>query len=181
MNDMSATFRPRPSAGPAKRATAQDFKDAMSRLAVGVGIAAGLSEDGSPVGLLVSSIAAVSAEPPRILFCVPKTVRSYNTLLRAHRLSLNILAESDRTEAERFSSAERAIERFDPSIWKLDPGAPPRHRAALVGLSGAVGHRLDAGTHTVFILNVDDVSIQHAGPLVYFDRRYASLRPLADA
>ena len=57
----------------------------------------------------------------------------------------------------------------------------PVARAALVGLTGVIGHRMDAGTHTVFILNVDDVSIQHAGPLVYFDRRYASLRPLADA
>ena len=181
MNNMSAVFHAKPSAEFDEAATGQDFRDAMSRLAVGVGVAACWGGDGEPVGLLVSSIASVSAEPPRILFCVQKTVRSHNTLLRARRISLNILAESDRAEAERFSNAERAIERFDPSVWNLDPNAPPRHRGALVGLSGTVSHRMDAGTHTVFILNVRNISIQHAGPLVYFDRRYASLRPLTDA
>ena len=138
MNDMSAVFQPRPSAEFDKAATtAEDFKDAMARLAVGVGVAACWGADGAPVGLLVSSIAAVSAEPPRILFCCcRKTVRSHNALFRARRISLNILSESDRAEAERFSSAERAIERFDPSVWSLQPDAPPRHRSALVGLTG---------------------------------------------
>lgn len=182
MNDMSAVFEPRPAAEFDKAATAaEDFKDAMARLAVGVGVAACWGDDGAPVGLLVSSIAAVSATPPRILFCVQKTVRSHRALFRARRISLNILAESDRAEAERFSSAARVLERFDPTVWSLDPDAPPRHRAALVGLTGTVGHRMDAGTHTVFILDVRDVSIQHAGPLVYFDRRYAGLQPLTDA
>lgn len=182
MNDMSAVFQRKVPAGFDKAAaTAEDFKDAMAQLAVGVGVAACWSHSGAPVGLLVSSIAAVSATPPRILFCVQKTVRSHGALFRARQISLNILAESDRAEAERFSSAARVLERFDPDVWSLDNHEPPRHRAALVGLTGTVAHRMDAGTHTVFILNVGDVSIRPAGPLVYFDRRYASLHPLTDA
>jgi flavin reductase (DIM6/NTAB) family NADH-FMN oxidoreductase RutF len=162
-------------------ATGEAFKDAMSRLAVGVVVAACWGADGAPVGLLVSSIAPVSAEPPRILFCVQKTARSHNALFAAQRISLNILSETDRAEAERFSSAERGLERFDPSEWYLDPQTPPQRRSALVSLTGGVGHRMDAGTHTVFILNVSDIDVRDAKPLVYFDRRYTSLRPLTDA
>jgi flavin reductase (DIM6/NTAB) family NADH-FMN oxidoreductase RutF len=50
-----------------------------------------------------------------------------------------------------------------------------------VALTGTIGHRMDAGTHTVFVLNVRDVDVRDAGPLVYFDRGYAGLRPLAEA
>ncbi len=170
-------FRPGVRAAPA----GQDFKNAMARLAGGVGVAACWC-DSVPTGLLVSSIAVLSAEPPRVLFCVQKAARSHNALFKARHCSLSILAENDRDEAERFSSAERAAERFDPAVWKLDAGSPPRCASALVGLVGAIGHRMDAGTHTVFVLNVSDVAVRgEAHPLVYFDRRYVGLRPLAEA
>jgi flavin reductase (DIM6/NTAB) family NADH-FMN oxidoreductase RutF len=158
----------------------QHFKDAMSRLVGGVGIAACWSGE-TPVGLLVSSIAVVSADPPRILFCVQKSARSHSALFRTRRCSLNILAEDGRTEAERFSNATRFGERFDPQLWRLEPGAPPRHRSALVGLTGTIGHRMDAGTHTVFILSITDADVQDARPLVYFDRGYAALHPLGES
>ena len=178
MGDVVATYQHGFAGDAGVSAIGRDFKNAMARLAVGVGVAACWGDDGAPIGLLVSSIAALSAEPPRILFCVQKSVRSHNALFRSRRLSLNILAEDDRAEAERFSNAERVIERFNPAVWDLDPGAPPRHRAALVALAGVIAHRMDAGTHTVFILNVQDVDARDAPPLVYFDRRYASIRPL---
>jgi flavin reductase (DIM6/NTAB) family NADH-FMN oxidoreductase RutF len=156
------------------------FKDAMCRLAGGVGVAACWNGE-TPTGLLVSSIAALSVTPPRVLFCVQKIARSHNALFHARQCSLNLLAEDDRLEADRFSNSARSGERFDPAQWTLDPASPPTSRSALVALTGTIGHRMDAGTHTVFVLNVRDVDVRDAGPLVYFDRGYAGLRPLAEA
>lgn len=175
---MTAHLLPYPASAPAL--DNQDFRNAMSRLAGGVGVAACWNGE-APAGLLVSSIAVLSVDPARVLFCVQKTARSHNALFHARRCSLNILAERDRTEAERFSNAARSGERFDPNVWSLDPADPPRHRSALVGLTGSIGHRMDAGTHTVFVLNVTDAEVRDAGPLVYFDRGYAGLRPLGEA
>jgi flavin reductase len=155
------------------------FKDAMARLAGGVGVAACWDGE-APVGLLVSSIAVLSVEPPRVLFCVRKATRSHNALFRTRQCSLNILAESDRGEAERFSDPVRTHERFDPSRWSLEPQSPPRHRTALIGLVGSIVHRLDAGTHTVFVLGVNQADARDARPLVYFDRSYAGLHVLPD-
>jgi flavin reductase (DIM6/NTAB) family NADH-FMN oxidoreductase RutF len=154
--------------------------DAISRLAGGVGVAACWAGEG-PAGVLVSSIAPLSAEPARVLFCVAKTDPSHNALFRARECSLNILAEGDRAEAERFAPDAPVHGRFDPRGWSLDPGAPPRRSSALAVLAGSIGHRMDAGTHTAFVLNVRDAEVRVAGPLVCFDRGYAGLSPLGEA
>lgn len=155
------------------------FRDAMALLAGGVAVAS--CWDGEiPRGLLVSSITALSTEPPRVLFCVRKASSSYSALLRNRSCGVAVLAEYDRREAERFSSADRAAERFDPAHWVLDPAAPPRHRAPLIGLEGRVGHRIDAGTHTIFVLDVLKAQVSPDRPLVYFDRAFRGLRDLAE-
>ena len=159
--------------------TSHEFRDAMSRLATAVGIAA-CWEGSRATGLLVSSITPLSVEPPRLLFCVQKSTRSHDAFLRAAECSLNVLSDADRIEAERFSTAARHWERFAPETWSLDRAAPPRYRAALIAIQGTIDHRMDAGTHSVFVVNVERVSTGEGGPLVYFDRGYSSLRPLAD-
>ena len=156
------------------------FRDAAARLAGGVGVVACWDGE-TPVGLLVSSIAVLSVDPPRVLFCVRKAARSHTALFRADRCSLNVLAESHRDEAERFSDSARTHERFSTSSWDLEPQRPPRHRTALIGLSGAIGGRMDAGTHTVFVLDVATADVSDAPPLVYFGRQYAGLHPLSEA
>jgi len=160
--------------------TQEAFRDAVARFAGGVGIAACWGNEG-PVGLLVSSIAVLSVDPPRVLFCVRKASRSHAALFRARHCSLNILAESDQAEAERFSDPDRTHERFDASRWHLGPHRPPRHRTPLIGMTGAIAHRMDAGTHTVFVLDVTAADVTDSMPLIYFDRRYAGLRMSGEA
>ncbi len=159
--------------------TGDEFRNAMSRLATAVGVAA-CWEGTRPAGLLVSSITPLSIEPPRLLFCVQKSTRSHDAFLNATDCSLNVLSDADRNEAERFSRAAHYWERFDPTLWSLDSASPPRLRAALISVQGAIDHRMDAGTHSVFVVNVERVSLGEGGPLIYFDRAYAALRPLAE-
>jgi flavin reductase len=152
------------------------FRDAMALLAGGVAVAA--CWDGEqPTGLLVSSITTLSTEPPRVLFCVRKAASSHDALLRAAHCSVAILAEDDQDEAERFSRFERRAERFDPQLWRLDPASPPRRHEPLIGLHGQIGNRIDAGTHTIFILNVHAVETRRGAPLVYFERAFRGLKP----
>ena len=164
---------------PAPGLEADLFRNAMAFLAGGVAVAA--CWDGEvPRGLLVSSITALSTEPPRVLFCVRKVSSSYNALLRSRTCSLAVLAEQDRREAERFSRPDRVAERFDPAHWTLNPAAPPRYRAPLIGLEGRIGHRIDAGTHTIFVLDVHEAQLSPDQPLVYFDRAFRGLRDLVE-
>ena len=166
--DRAAAEPPRETAG------ATEFRQAMARLASGVAVVACLDR-GVPRGLLVSSLTSLSIEPPRMLFCVAKAAGSHDPLARADRCGLSVLSDRDAEEAERFSRTERGAERFGSAAWRLQPDQPPLHRGALIGLIGSISQRIDAGSHSVFILDVETIETRNAGPLIYFDRSFRSL------
>jgi flavin reductase len=149
------------------------FKDGLARLASGVAVAACWS-GGQPRGLLVSSLTGLSTEPPRVLFCVRKAASSHDVLLAAEAISLSILTLDHAAEAERFSRSDLASERFGDA-WRLNHVEPPTLNDALVSLSGPIHCRIDAGTHTVFILDVSVSQSRDAAPLIYFARGFEAL------
>lgn len=151
------------------------FREAMSRLAGGVAVVACLDEDQSPRGLLVSSITCLSTEPPRMLFCVRKAAGAHDALLKAKVCSIAILAEGEAEEAARFSASHRVLERFASDDWRITANAPPVYERALVGLVGRVAQRIDAGSHSLLMVDVDRVAARDAAPLVYFSRGFRSL------
>ena len=159
----------RPSADP------ELFREAMSRLAGGVAVVACLDEDDSPRGLLVSSITCLSTEPPRMLFCVRKAAGAHDALLKASTCSIAILAEAEAEEAARFSASHRVLERFQAPDWRITANAPPVYERALVGLVGRIAQRMDAGSHSLLVVDVDRVAARDAAPLVYFSRGFRSL------
>jgi len=154
-------------------AEAQTFRDGLARLASGVAVVACWSED-EPRGLLVSSFTGLSTEPPRVLFCVRKAASSHRALLKAEAVSISILTADQAAEARRFSRSDLIEERFGAE-WRLDPVEPPSFPAALVSLSGPVHCRIDAGTHTVFIVDVSSAHSQDGDPLVHYDRGFETL------
>lgn len=154
-------------------AEAEAFKTGLARLASGVAVVSCWSGD-QPRGLLVSSLTGLSTEPPRVLFCVRKAASAHGALLAASSIGLSILAADDEREALRFSSSDLAHERFGDG-WRTTPQRPPLLKDALVALSGQVHCRIDAGSHTIFILNVTHAEARDGAPLVYFDRRFGQL------
>ncbi|MBA4010306.1 MAG: flavin reductase [Phenylobacterium sp.] len=150
------------------------FRDGLAKLASGVAVVACWTPEG-PRGLLVSSLTGLSSDPPRILFCVRKAASAHQALLHADAVSLSILADDDQAEAERFSRPDRAGERFAADRWALQPQSPPAYRQALVSLAGPVCCRIDAASHTVFILDVSDARTQGGAPLLYFERGFHQL------
>ena len=151
------------------------FRDAMAQLAGGVAIVS-CWDGAAPSGLLISSITALSTEPPRMLFCVRKAASAHGALLRGARCGLAVLSEHDRLEADRFSRSDRKAERFGADRWALESPAPPRLRRSLIGLDGVISHRIDAGTHTIFITDIYEVRLENHRPLIYFDRDFRKLR-----
>lgn len=147
----------------------------MSRLAGGVSIVSCWDGD-TPKGLLISSLIALSTEPPRVLFCVGKEASSHAAMAMASTCSITILSEDDQQEAERFSATARTGERFSAANWNLSTDAPPTFRNALVTLSGDISQRHDTGTHTVVILTVTKSVRRSAAPLIYYDRAFRGLR-----
>ncbi|TPJ18871.1 flavin reductase [Mesorhizobium sp. B2-7-3] len=117
----------------------------------------------------------LSTDPASVLFCIRKAAHSYEALSRSSHCSIAILSDTDQAEAERFSSAQRFNERFDPSLWMREFGQLPEFENALISMVGSIERLIDAGTHDIFIVNITSIRRRNADPLVYFDRRYRTL------
>lgn len=151
------------------------YRNAMAKLASGVAVVA-CWHNAEPRGLLVSSLTGLSSDPPRILFCVRKASAAHDALLAADACSISILGEEDAVEAGRFSRADLAPQRFGRD-WRLERKAPPRLRQALASLWGPVRCRIDAGSHTIFILDIGHAEARDGEPLVYFERDFHGIGP----
>ena len=150
------------------------FKEAMSRWATGVAVASCRFE-GAPHGLAISSFTSVSVAPPRVLFCISKASRSALAFRHALEVGVSLLPDDGEAVARRFSGGAEPHTRFEAADWELDPRAPPRLRTAIAHFRGGVRSRLDAGSHEVLVIDVQDVVLGEGSPLLYAQRSYARL------
>jgi len=154
---------------------ADRFKDALANLASGVAIISCWDDD-TPRGLLVSSITGLSVDPPRFLFCVRKEAASHDALLLAETCGVAILSDTDHEEALRFSSSARASERFAPSRWDLNHQYAPNYLGGLSTATCRIDSRIDATTHSVFVVTATTLAVAHsAKPLIACARGFHRL------
>jgi len=156
---------------------AQVFVEAASRLAGAAAIITWRID--APGGLLVRAVNLLSNRPARVLFGVDKQEPGHDGLLQADTLALNVLSEADQDEAERFSQARSVQARFPADRWRIEADQLPRLRDAAVHLSGVVDHRIDAGSHSLFVVRVEAAEVSGQAPLVSFDRGFHRLAPAA--
>jgi flavin reductase (DIM6/NTAB) family NADH-FMN oxidoreductase RutF len=159
---------------PIATADPRAFEDATARLAGSVAIVAWEGALG-PEGLLVRMVSLLSTKPPRVLFGVEKGNASHSALLQVEACSINLLSDADEAEAERFAGDEAG--RFSPSRWRLQDGLAPRLLVSAAHLAGVVDQRIDAGSHSLFVLRVEEVEARDQSPLVYCDRSFRRLEP----
>jgi flavin reductase (DIM6/NTAB) family NADH-FMN oxidoreductase RutF len=148
---------------------AELFRDAMSALASGVAAITARRPDGRPAGLLATSVAAYSAEPPSIILSVAHSSRSHAVLVEhAERFGVHLLARGQEAMARAFAS--RADDKYADLEWEWD-GDVPRLGGVVSYLRcrrSAVFAHYD---HSVLIADVLDGD--HAGgePLLWVRRR----------
>lgn len=156
-------------AGSPDQAPETDFRDVLAHLASGVAIVACWDGE-APRGLLVSSITGLSVTPPRFLFCVRKEAGCHDALLRRPALSVTLLGAADEEEAFRFASGSRAHERFDPDRWRLHRPAPPVFTGGVARAACRVDAVVDAGSHSIFIVEAEAVAFSPGPALVAWNR-----------
>lgn len=149
------------------------FSEATSRLAGAAAIVTWRID--APGGLLVRAVSVLSTRPPRVLFGVAKTDPGHDGLLQAEICALSLLSEADEDEAERFGGARSVQARFPDERWRIDTDQLPRLRAAAVQFSGAVDHRIDAGSHSLFVVRVEAAEVNDRAPLVSFRHGFRRL------
>jgi len=154
--------------------TQGEFRKAMGSFATGVTVIT-VDYEGEVHGMTANAFASVSLDPLLVLVCVDHRARTHTHLHAKKRFGVNVLAENQRAISEYYAAptlthqyAEReAGARFD----RTQHGTPVLH-GALAYLECRLHTALDAGDHTIFIAEVEDVVVWEGDPLLYFRGEY---------
>ena len=151
-----------------------EFRQAMGCFATGVTIIT-LDLEGEVHGMTANAFASVSLDPMLVLVCVEHQTKTHAHLHQKKRFGINVLCENQRAISEYYARPERTHEhaeseagaRFD----RTQHGTPMLH-GSLAYLECRLRSAQDAGDHTIFIAEVEDVVVRKGDPLLFFRGEY---------
>jgi 3-hydroxy-9,10-secoandrosta-1,3,5(10)-triene-9,17-dione monooxygenase reductase component len=159
-------------AAPAPEARA--FRDALGRFATGVTFITA-APDGEPTGLIVSSFASVSLEPPLVSFSPTRNSLTWSRMRQAGRFGVNVLGWQHERFAIRATPA--GADRFAGLDWELGRGGVPLLTDALASLECEIVAEHPTGDHWIVVGRVDTLRIPPIKePLVVFAGEFGALR-----
>lgn len=154
--------------------SATEFRKAMGAFATGVTIIT-VDLDGEVHGMTANAFTSVSLDPMLVLVCVDHSTRTHAHLHSKKRFGINVLCEDQRAISEYFARAERTHERAEAeagaSFDRTSHGTPILH-GALAYFECRLESVQEAGDHSIFIAEVEDVVVGEGDPLLFFRGKY---------
>lgn len=152
------------------------FRDALRHFPAGVTIVT--IRSGQEVhGLTVSAFASVSPEPPLIMVCIDQRHHAHDLLQQeGATFAVNILRAGQQELSNRFAYVQDE-DRFAVGRWTTALTGAPVLEDALAWLDCTVFSHQQAGTHTIYVGEVQASAVPRADelPLVYWNRTYRTL------
>jgi len=151
----------------------------MGLFATGVTVVT-VDYEGEIQGMTANAFTSVSLDPLLVLICVGHNARTHAHLHARKRFGINVLAKDQRRISEHYARSDR-----DPSRAEQEAGArfertdhgTPVLQGALAFLECRLQTAQDAGDHTIFIAEVEQVVVRGGEPLLYFQSSYRAIGP----
>ena len=153
--------------------TPDEFRAALSRFPSGVTVVTSRAASGEQYGITVSAFCSVSLRPPLVLVSIEKGVASHRTLQEANAFVVNILGKGHDHISQHFALPSPV--EFEGLRWRPGLEDIPVLEDALVSIECRLRDAHDGGDHTIFVGEVEAVTIRDGEPLVYFHGNYRDL------
>lgn len=160
-----------------RRPTSEEFRHVIGHFASGVTVVTTVRE-GVPYGTTANAISSLCLEPPMVVVCMNQQSATGQAIVDSGALAVNILGERDGELAARF--AARGGDKFRDTEMRHGRGGQPLLTSALAQLVCRVTRRVTAGTHNVFLAEVEQAEASSGAPLAYFRGQFGRLE-LSDA
>jgi flavin reductase (DIM6/NTAB) family NADH-FMN oxidoreductase RutF len=148
------------------------LRDAFGCFATGVTIVTSFDADGNAVGFTANSFTSVSLEPPLLLVCPGKNIRSLPIIRQTGLFGVSVLSDAQRSVAECFAS--RRADRFCEGEWVESESGVLLLEGACANFACTLVNDVDAGDHQVLIGRIDSFrSAETRHPLMYLRGGYA--------
>ena len=119
----------------------------------------------------------LSLDPPLLLICISKAAHSCDTFANCAHFTVNILADDQANISNQFAWV-KTDNKFELGDWSTAVTGAPVLKEALAWLDCTIYSRHHAGTHTIYIGEVQASSCPNPDekPLIYWNRDYQSLK-----
>jgi len=151
-----------------------EFRKAMGAFATGVTIIT-VDLDGEVHGMTANAFTSVSLDPMLVLVCVDHSTRTHAHLHAKKRFGINVLCEDQRAISEYYARPERTHEHAGVEAgarFERTRHGTPALQGALAYLECRLQSSEEAGDHTIFIAEVEDVVLREGDPLLFFRGKY---------
>jgi flavin reductase (DIM6/NTAB) family NADH-FMN oxidoreductase RutF len=152
------------------RDTERSFRDALGRFATGVTLVTAAGPHG-PVGFTANSFAALSLDPPLVLWSPAKHSQRHGIFTRAEHFAIHVLHEGQLGLMKLF---HRGGSGFADVPHATSPEGVPLLSDALARFECARHALFDGGDHSIVVGRVLRAEVRAGAPLVFSAGRYGS-------
>jgi len=146
------------------------FRQVLGHFCTGVTVITTVDEDG-PAGFACQSFAALSLDPPLVLFCPSRSSATWPRIARAGHFCANVLAAGQEKLARVFGTS--GTDKFAGVSWSPAPSGAPILAGALTWVGCTVEAVHEAGDHHVVLGRVTDLgAVGRERPLLFYRGRY---------
>jgi 3-hydroxy-9,10-secoandrosta-1,3,5(10)-triene-9,17-dione monooxygenase reductase component len=155
------------------------FRRVLGHFCTGVTVITTL-DAGGPAGFACQSFAALSLDPPLVLFCPGRSSATWPRIAAAGHFCANVLADGQRELARVFGTS--GADKFAGVGWSPSSSGAPVLDGALTWAGCVVEAVHEAGDHYVVIGRVTELGAARAAqPLLFYRGRYTlTAAPPAD-
>ncbi|OLF18985.1 3-hydroxy-9,10-secoandrosta-1,3,5(10)-triene-9,17-dione monooxygenase reductase subunit [Actinophytocola xanthii] len=148
------------------------FRAALGHFCTGVTVVTSV-DSGEPVGFACQSFAALSLEPPLVLFCPSRTSRTWPLIEQHGRFCVNVLGHDQADLSRRFGTA--GADKFAGVPWSPAPSGSPVLEGVLTWIDCTVEQVHDGGDHHVVLGRVTTLGPHRPHrPLLFYRGAYAA-------
>ncbi len=155
------------------------FRNVLGQFCTGVTVITTVHED-VPIGFACQSFAALSLDPPLVLFCPTKQSRAWQAIEASGKFCVNMLHEKQQHVSAQFGS--KAPDKFAGIDWAPSELGCPVIDGSLAHIDCTVQSVHDGGDHFVVFGSVHALSEEHRAqlkprPLLFYRGEYTGIEP----
>ena len=153
------------------------FRHVLGQFCTGVTVITTVHDE-TPIGFACQSFAALSLDPPLVLFCPTKQSRAWQAIEASGRFCVNMLHENQKHVSAQFGS--KAPDKFAGIDWRPSELGSPVIEGTLAHIDCTVHSVVDGGDHFVVFGSVKSMSEPPAikpRPLLFYRGEYTGIEP----
>lgn len=151
------------------------FRTVLGHFCTGVTVVAATGA-GEPVGFACQSFAALSLDPPLVLFCPGKSSRTWPVIAASGHFSVNVLAHDQRDISAVFGRS--GADKFSSVSWSAAPSGSPVLDGVLAWVDCAIEQVHDGGDHWIVVGRVLALGRgDERRPLLFYRGAYTATEP----